>query len=442
MPDYLAISLGCTVIIAVAIAIVRGLDVRLALIGGALVLATLAGDPALVLRSFFNTFSNERYVIPICSAMGFAYVLRRSGCDRQMVLMLIQPIRRVRPLLIPGAIAVGFFVNIAVISQASTAIAVGMVIIPLLRSVGFSPVVVGSALLLGASIGGELLNPGAPELQSVAKVLSEFHSRDFDSRRMQPVIAPLLLVQLLTATVLFWWRTRNDPRCETEPEELELPPRVNVIQAIVPLLPLAFLMSAGPPLNLFAIPKTWLISPDEPGIYASRLIGASMLLGAVIAVAVVPTSIRDLARAFFDGAGYAFTSIVSIIVAANCFGESIKALRLGSFIEWLTLRWPKAVWPLAGASALVFAIICGSGMATTESIYQFFAQKELDDTTNLRIGAVVSIAAAAGRTTSPAAAVVLLCASLVSVSPLELIRRVSMPLVAATAVTVVVAYCI
>jgi DcuC family C4-dicarboxylate transporter len=97
------------------------------------------------------------------------------------------------------------------------------------------------------------------------------------------------------------------------------------------------------------------------------------------------------------------------------------------------------VWPLAGLAALLFAGICGSGMATTQSLYQFFVQPGADETTNLRIGAVVSIAAAAGRTTSPAAAVVLLCASLVSVSPLELLRRIWLPLVVATAVTTAVA---
>src|SRR5439155_24192375 len=93
-----------------------------------------------------------------------------------------------------------------------------------------------------------------------------------------------------------------------------------------------------------------------------------------------------------------------------------------------------------GAGAFAFAVVCGSDMATTESLYRFFVQNGSDEQTNLRIGAVISIAAAAGRTTSPAAAVVLLCASLVNVSPLELLRRVCAPLLVATAVTVSVAF--
>ncbi|MFL5328931.1 MAG: C4-dicarboxylate transporter DcuC [Gemmataceae bacterium] len=451
MAPTLITTLGVLVLLATVVAVLRGIDVRIALIAGALCLGCLAGNPSLVFRTFFNTLTDERYIIPICSAMGFAYVLRQSGCDRHMVLMLMKPVQRIRPLLIPGAVAVGFFVNVAVISQASTAVAVGMVIIPLLRAAGLSPAAVGAALLMGASLGGELLNPGAPELLTVATKLTESMHRTIDSRQMQPVIAPLLAVQLTVATALLWWRIRKEPLCEIEEVEPGVIHQVNYLKAIVPLLPLALLMSAGPPLNLFSVPRSWLFSEkneaiiqfalryDQPDPYSARIIGASMLIGSVIAVLVVPSTAKQLAKAFFEGAGYALTTIISVIVAANCFGEGIKALKLAEWIAPLTKERPRMVWPLAGLGALAFAVICGSGMATTQSLYQFFVQPAADATTNLRIGAVVSIAAAAGRTTSPAAAVVLLCASLVSVSPLELLRRVWLPLVLATATTTVVA---
>src|SRR5439155_5851214 len=77
------------------------------------------------------------------------------------------PLRRVRFLLVPGVVAVGFVVNIPVISQTSTAVCVGPVVIPLMRAAGYSLPTIGACLLLGASVGGELLNPGAPELKAV-----------------------------------------------------------------------------------------------------------------------------------------------------------------------------------------------------------------------------------------------------------------------------------
>ncbi len=100
--------------------------------------------------------------------MGFAYVLRHTGCDQHLVRLLTAPVRRVRPLVLPGVCAVGFVVNIPVISQTSTAVCLGPVVIPLLRAAGFRAATVGACLLLGASVGGELLNPGAPELLTVS----------------------------------------------------------------------------------------------------------------------------------------------------------------------------------------------------------------------------------------------------------------------------------
>src|SRR5437660_12600210 len=118
-------------IIAVAVyAIVRRVDVRLVLLLTALALGTLGGNPMAIVRVFLATFSNERFVVPICTAMGFAYVLRYTGCDQHLVHLLLRPVQRVRALLVPGTVAVGFLVNIPIVSQTSTAVTLGAVVIP------------------------------------------------------------------------------------------------------------------------------------------------------------------------------------------------------------------------------------------------------------------------------------------------------------------------
>jgi DcuC family C4-dicarboxylate transporter len=91
---------------------------------------------------------------------------------------LIRPLRRVRVFLIPGAVLVGFLVNIPVISQTSTAVAVGTLLVPLMLASRTSPLTTGAALLLGASLGGELLNPGAPELRTVSNALANVEAAD------------------------------------------------------------------------------------------------------------------------------------------------------------------------------------------------------------------------------------------------------------------------
>ena len=102
-------------------------------------------EDSLVVREFLATFSNEKFVVPICTAMGFAYVLRHTGCERHLVLLLVKPLRYVRWLLVPGVIAVGFLVNIPVISQTSTAVCIGPVVVPLMRAAGYSMPTMGRA---------------------------------------------------------------------------------------------------------------------------------------------------------------------------------------------------------------------------------------------------------------------------------------------------------
>ena len=93
-------------IVLVLVFVVRGLDVRLLLFLGAVPLFLAAGQPALFIATLAREMANPKTVIPICSAMGFAYVLRLTECDRHLVLLLVRPLRRMQALLIPGGIAI------------------------------------------------------------------------------------------------------------------------------------------------------------------------------------------------------------------------------------------------------------------------------------------------------------------------------------------------
>src|SRR5207237_5705472 len=140
-------------IVLAVYAIYRRVEVRLTLLLASLALAGLAGDPWVVVHKFFSTFTEEKFVVPICTAMGFAYVVRHTGCDRHLVHLLVRPLTRVRALLIPGTVVVSYLVNIPVVSQTSTAVTVGAVLVPLLQAARISPVTTGAALLLGSSLG-------------------------------------------------------------------------------------------------------------------------------------------------------------------------------------------------------------------------------------------------------------------------------------------------
>jgi len=446
---------GAVALIVVALAvtcIVKGWDVRLVLLAASLLIATAAGDIPAVVHKFLVTFSDEKFVVPICTAMGFAYVLRHTNCDRHLVLLLVKPLRRVSFLLVPGVIGVGFLVNIPVISQTSTAVCIGPVVVPLMRAAGYSMPTIGACLLLGASVGGELLNPGAPELKAIEKKTGVP-----TTQLARESLPPLVFTQLIVSMLVFWlmsrwWEKSAKAAGHQVPEDalpasegVGAPQHIDLLKALVPLVPLALLFLSGPPLKLVTVPAHWVLgnSPDPTGsLFSTRLIGLAMLIGVLAAMLASPRKSRDCVKQFFEGAGYGFTNVISLIVTASCFGAAIEAAGLAQTLGALIEQAPQLMQPLAAFVPMLFAAISGSGMASTQILYDFFyapaVALKLDP---VSVGALVSLGSAAGRTMSPVAAVVLMCATLTGTNPFTLAKRVALPLLVGIVVIVVLRMC-
>ena len=328
----------------------------------------------------------------------------------------------------------------------------------------------GAALLLGASIGGELLNQGAPEY---ATVLAEAKRLGVTGLSPQRCVASTLvpvMTQLGVATLVFWamslWAERRLRPGQTTPEapcdgEASGPaPRVNLFKAVIPVLPLAFLMLTVRPFEVIRVPHATLVNLDkevgdlrDPGarakkadeLFQGRLIGAAMVAGAAVAAlsTLGAQQYRPLflgsARAFCEGAGYAFKEVISVIVVAACFGEGVRAIGLGGHLGTLVGGSPTLLLPAAGFLTLAFAFISGSGIAATQALFWVFAGEAPGDALALaRVGSVTALGAAAGRTMSPASAVTLMCAGLTGTTPGELIKRVAVPLLTGVAAAVLV----
>jgi C4-dicarboxylate transporter, DcuC family len=447
----MVVALGLLVIAAAVIAVVRNVDVRLALLLAALALGTLAGAPANIVRKFFQTLAAEEFLVPICAAMGFAHVLRHTRCDRHLVHLLTNPLRRVRTLLVPGAVLVGFVVNIPIISQTSTAVSVGSVLIPLLLAAGVSPVTAGSVLLLGASIGGELLNQGAPEFRTVVRETTAL-GLPLSGHDCVQAVLPLVGLHLLVSMLVLWGLSRRLDRQEdaaptpvpsdragSGAPDPDTPFTLSYVKAMVPLVPLALLFVVAPPLSLLDVPQPWLVGPEEAtNPFESRRVGLAMVVGTMVAALAART--HGTIGAFFEGVGFAVTNIISIIVAAACFGEGVKLLGLHRSMGDLIVAMPHLLLPVAGFFPLAFGFISGSGMAATQSLFGLFASPALSlGVAPEHVGAVVALGAAAGRTMSPVAAVTLMCASLTATRPTQLVRRVAVPLLAGMAAVAIAA---
>ena len=228
---------------------------------------------------------------------------------------------------------------------------------------------------------------------------------------------------------------------------------------VVPLVPLAVLFLTGPPFHVFEIPLDWVVPwPPEAslgaavgssGVIASgakphplfntRLIGLAMLIGVLIAAIASPSKARVCVKQFFEGAGYGFANVVSLIVVANCFGKAIEQAGLADALGKIIADSPKLLQPLAAFVPMCFGALCGSGMASTQSLYGFFHGPSVAlGVDEVAVGAVVSVGSAAGRTMSPVAAVTLLCAAMTESNPFTLAKRVAGPLIVGLVVVVLV----
>jgi DcuC family C4-dicarboxylate transporter len=232
-----------------------------------------------------------------------------------------------------------------------------------------------------------------------------------------------------------WWPEREEggePRaspglCEgsdgEEPGTAES--KVNVLRALVPLLPLML---------LFLMPvlrRHWHL----PELAGHVEIAAAMLVGAAAAALTAPRCANGLTAAFFEGAGYAYTHVVSFIIVATTFAAGVAATGLIERAARALSGAPAALTLASAGLPMSMAIVTGTGIGTGVPLIKILVPlADHAGADPLRIGALVAVFAQFGRTCSPVAPIVMLAATVTGVSPLRILRRVAPALLAGGAV--------
>ncbi len=433
-PSRTVIAVAIVDLAVVTVLVARGVDVRLVLLLGALPLFVATGRTAMMPAKLVAEMANAGTVVPICSAMGFAYVLRATGCDQHLVQLLVQPLQRVRMLLIPGGIVAGYLINTTIVSQAGTAAVLGPILIPLLKAGGLGSIRAGAILLLGSSAGGELFNPGAVEMRKLAE-LTGLTGAGVVGRS-----APLNLLGFAAALSVFWllalWRERPQPAVGQNSEAANQATtdsaafRVNLLKAIIPILPLVILVADH------ALGSRSILH----GLEGPARILTAMLIGVAAAGASSLTTGGGLATAFFEGAGYAYQHVISLIVVASTFAEAIRLSGLIELLVQAILPWPVLAMVVATIAPWGLAVVSGTGIAPAVAVMEFFIPAAgsigLDP---VQLGTLAALGAHFGRTMSPAAAVVMVSSRLSQSRAKDLIREVAIPLFVGGAVLLIAA---
>lgn len=429
--------LALLIIAATVVAMVRRVEVRFALLASGFAMALLAGRPLAVADTFTRAMITSM-VAPICAAMGFAALTAATGCDKHLVHLLLAPVRAFRFLVLPGGILVAYLVNMAVPSQTSTAAALGPILVPLLMASGYSAAVSGAALILGASFGGDLLNPGAQDVQAIAGVV-RLSAPELSARVIPAGIAGAVVAALAFAGLN---RAGNGPAGDAAlvhaPLENGSPFRLNVAKALIPLVPIGLLLLGY---GGFA-PLAWLIEPpngDDWKSLANALpVVRAMLIGALLAVFVAYREIQKLTKSFFEGMGTAYGSIISLTITAQCFGAGIAAIGISEALL-NAARASGGLTALSAAFPWALATLSGSGSGPILAFAQAFLSQLGAGQETVPLAALACFGGAFGRTMSPVSAVVVYSAGLVGLSPIVLIRRFLPALLAGAVVSLLLA---
>ena len=419
--------IATVIIVAMIYGLIKKYETRMVLIAGGLALACLAGDPMSTLKSFSASMKQAKVFEVIIACMGFASVIKLTGCHTHLIAIFVKLLRRTGPFLILGAALATMVVNSAIPSAAGTSAAVGTVLIPLLIAAKV-PAPIAAATIMAGLYGGNL-NPGHVHPTIVADLAGR-PSIEFVTMVGFPLIGSVVCSSLVLILLSYYMRKKGigmDTELEEGAGELPEGFKPNIILAIIPLLPLIILLLGNMGhIKMLKMP-----------------VSHAMIIGAVIAMIATRTNPQSITKSFFKGMGDSFASIFGIIVAANIFVAGMKSCGIISSLIDVMTHSPTIAKAASVIGPFGIAILSGSGEAASiafnNAVSAHAPEFGLDI---MNMGAMTVLSGGIGRSVSPVAGAMIICAGLAKVSPITVTRWIALPMLCALAFVTVTLYVI
>lgn len=411
---------GIFIICGMIYCLIKRYETRMVLFGAGILLACVAGNPAEALAEFSRSMKQSGIFEVIIASMGFAAVIKATGCDKHLIAVFVKILRKMGPFLIVGVSLATMVVNISIPSAAGTSAAVGVILIPLLISAGI-PAPIAAASILAGLYGGNL-NPGHVHPTIVAE-LANSTSIVFVSKVAVPLIASVVAGALVLMFTSLWLKKRAQSNISREKEYNEQAANdpVNYLYAILPLLPLILLFLGNT--NMIPVLK--------------MPVSHAMIIGGLATLFITRSNPQDITKSFFKGMGESFGDIFGLIVTANIFVAGMKELGLIKLLIDFMVTSPAIAKAAAVLGPLGMAVISGSGEAASiafnKAVSVHAPQFGMDV---MNMGAIAVLSGGIGRSMSPVAGCVIICAGIAKVSPLDVIKHNSIAMLAALCVAV------
>ena len=405
--------LGCILVLITLFLLIKRYEARMVLVAAGIVMCACAGNPMAALNSFAKGMGSSM-ISSACSSMGFALVMRFTGCDKHLINFLAKGLTKVHFLIIPGVVLATFAVNMALPSAAGTAAAAGAIFIPIMMGAGIHPAMAAAAVKCGTY--GSMLNPGLAHNPFVAKIAG-VGVMDVIAFHYKANIASLVIAAI-TITVIAYMTHENKDHF-SEGLELEENFKVNYLYALMPIIPIAILLLGA----------TKIVPMFKMGV------AQAMIIGCILALAVTRTNPAELTKSFFDGMGKAYADIIGIIISAGVFVAGMNAMGLVKAFTNAMLNNPAIVKIAASVGPFLLGLIVGSGDAATFAFNEAITPHAADfGMTPVQMGSMATLGGTLGRTMSPIAGATIIVAGIAGVNPMEIAKRNALPMVLAMVV--------
>ena len=405
--------LGCILVLITLFLLIKRYEARMVLVAAGIVMCACAGNPMAALNSFAKGMGSSM-ISSACSSMGFALVMRFTGCDKHLINFLAKGLTKVHFLIIPGVVLATFAVNMALPSAAGTAAAAGAIFIPIMMGAGIHPAMAAAAVKCGTY--GSMLNPGLAHNPFVAKIAG-VGVMDVIAFHYKANLASLVIAAITITVIAYMTHVNKDHFAEGL--ELEENFKVNYLYALMPIIPIAILLLGA----------TKIVPIFKMGV------AQAMIIGCILALAVTRTNPAELTKSFFDGMGKAYADIIGIIISAGVFVAGMNAMGLVKAFTNAMLNNPAIVKIAASVGPFLLGLIVGSGDAATFAFNEAITPHAADfGMTPVQMGSMATLGGTLGRTMSPIAGATIIVAGIAGVNPMEIAKRNALPMVLAMVV--------
>lgn len=371
---------------------------------------------------FIKQFSRAGIIIMVL--FGFSAYMTHIGANDIAVKIMSKPIARIRSpyILVPIVFWLGSLLSLIIPSAASLAVILMATLYPILRAANMSSLSAGGVIATTATI---VPTPLGGDNVVAAKILGFEHVVDYVTLHHAIISLPVLVI--IGIAHYFWQKYMDKKQGEaafTDVDESQLTTNSNLppaYYALFPLIPLLLIIIFG---LFFRQLKIGLV---EITLFSFAL--------AFIVELIRKGNVREQMKSsalFFTGMGQGFSQVVVLIVAASTLVIGLTVIGAISTVADLVKGVNNAgiglMFIFSGLTALI-TFISGSGNAVFYSFIELIPsianQAHVDP---VMIALPMQLTSNLIRAISPVSAVVIIVASVIKVSPIEVVKRTSIPL--------------